>query len=229
MSKVSEIICLVVDDEPLARENITEYILEVPGLKLHAGCSNAIEAIEVIKNEQIDLVFLDINMPKLSGIEMIKTLDHPPLVIFTTAYSEHALEGFELDAVDYLLKPIRFERFIKAVNKAKDKLNQNNNTGDEYLLLKSDKKTYKVELDQIYYFEACGDYIKAVTKDQRILTHKTMKSLEDELNPKQFLRVHKSYIVSLKHIRLIEGNMIKVNEESIPIGSSYKEKLLQSL
>ncbi len=230
MNNIKKINCLVVDDEPLARDNIIEYINELPDLQLVDSCSNAIQAIEVLKSQSIDLIFLDINMPKLSGIEMLKTLSNPPLVIFTTAYPEYAVEGFELEAVDYLLKPIRFERFVKAVNKVIAQLSNGNNLiGNDYILLKSDKKTFKVEYQHIYYFQAYGDYVKVVTNEGNITIHRTMKSIEDEIPSDQFIRVHKSYIASLKHIKSIEGNMIHVNEETIPIGASYKEKLLASL
>lgn len=221
--------CLIVDDEPLARETLEKYISDIPSLELKAMCSNAFKAIEVLKNESIDILFLDINMPKLSGISMLKSLEKKPQVIFTTAYSEYAVEGFELDAVDYLLKPFSFERFVKAVNKASDRIDKATQTvtnGDSFIAIKADKKIFKVNLDDINYIQALGDYIKIFTDSQTLVSHQTLKNLEDELPADGFIRIHKSYIVSLKSILFLEGNQVKVLDEMIPIGASYKEDLL---
>lgn len=168
-------------------------------------------------------------MPKLSGISMLKSLEKSPLVIFTTAYSEHAVEGFELDAIDYLLKPFSFERFVKAVNKASDRLENNDKSKADYIMLKSDKKIYKIDLDDILYIQAYGDYVKVVSTQKTVLTHRTMKNMEDNLQNEHFIRIHKSYIIAIKHIKVIEGNQVKINDEFLPIGISFKENLLKSL
>lgn len=222
--------CLIVDDEPLARETLENYVSDVPSLELNAKCSNAFEAIEALKKEAIDILFLDINMPKLSGISMLKSLDQKPQVIFTTAYAEYAVEGFELDAVDYLLKPFSFERFVKAVNKASDRIakqEQPKQNEDSFIAIKADKKIFKVNLDEINYIQALGDYVKVYTDSQTLVSHQTLKSLEQELPSLNFIRIHKSYIVALKAIQFIEGNQIKIEDEMIPIGASYKDELLR--
>ena len=177
-------------------------------------------------------------MPKLSGINFLKSLNNPPLVIFTTAYPEYAVQGFELDVVDYLLKPFSFDRFLKAVNKAIIKLNilseeKNTNTGNSneqnYLLIKADKKIYRTDYDDIIYFQSCGDYVKIFTKEKTLISHKTLKDIISELSEHLFVRIHKSYIIPLKRISFIEGNRIFIEKESLPIGLSYKEDLLARL
>ncbi len=230
MSKVQgHIRCMIVDDEPLSRETLTSYISDFPKLELLAKCRDAFEALDVLKKESVDLVFLDINMPKLSGMSFLKSLENPPMVIFTTAYSEHAVEGFELDAIDYLLKPFSFERFVKAANKAFDRQThkQNSFTSDaSFLMIKSDKRMFRVLLKEIKYFQSNGDYLKVVCIDRTIVSHQTLKGIAGLIPEQSFVRVHKSYIVSLKHISYIEGNQIKIGGEFLPIGSTYKEFLL---
>ena len=229
---MSDIRCIIVDDEPLSLETLETYINDTPNLQLLAQCQDAFQALDVLKKEQIDLIFLDINMPKLSGISMLKSLENPPLVVFTTAYSDYAVEGFELDAIDYLLKPFSFERFIKAVNKASDRLRKNENTdksNGNYIMLKSDKKMYKIDLEDILYIQACGDYVKVVSTHKTVLTHRTMKNMEENLQNEHFIRIHKSYIIAIKHIKVIEGNQVKINDAILPIGTSYKENLLKNL
>jgi len=230
--------CIIVDDEPLSQEVVERYVNDFPRLELIAICSNAIEAIEQIQNQSIDLIFLDINMPKLSGINFLKSLNNPPLVIFTTAYPEYAVQGFELDVVDYLLKPFSFDRFLKAVNKAIIKLNilndeKNLKSGStkeqNYLLIKADKKIYKTDYDDILYFQSCGDYVKIFTKEKTLISNKTLKDIYLELPEHLFARIHKSYIIPLKRISFIEGNRVYIKKESLPIGLSFKEGLLASL
>lgn len=229
---MSEIRCIIVDDEPLSLETLEAYIKDTPNLQLVAQCQDAFQALDILKKERIDLIFLDINMPKLSGISMLKSMENPPLIVFTTAYSKYAVEGFELDAIDYLLKPFSFERFIKAVNKASDRLIKNENTDNSngnYIMLKSDKKMYKIDLEDILYIQAYGDYVKVVSTHKSILTHSTMKNMEESLKNEDFIRIHKSYIIALKHIIMIEGNQVKINDEFLPIGISYKENLFSKL
>lgn len=226
---MSDIRCIIVDDEPLSLETLEAYIKDTPNLQLVAQCQDAFQALDILKKQSIDLIFLDINMPKLSGISMLKSLEKSPLVIFTTAYSEHAVEGFELDAIDYLLKPFSFERFVKAVNKASDRLENNDKSKTDYIMLKSDKKIYKIDLDDILYIQAYGDYVKVVSTQKTVLTHRTMKNMEENLQNEHFIRIHKSYIIAIKHIKVIEGNQVKINDEFLPIGISFKENLLKSL
>lgn len=224
--------CLVVEDEPLAQNVLKKYIGEHPLLELAAVCSDAVEAQQWLAKQQAAIVFLDINLPRLSGISFLKSLSRPPLVIFTTAYPEFAAEGFELDAVDYLVKPFSFERFLKAVNKALEKLERaapGNALSATSIFVKADKKVYKVNLADILYIEALDDYVKVVTTQGHYLVHDTLKSLQEELPAEQFMRVHKSYIIASNKIIFIEGNYVKIGEKDIPIGASYREAVFARL
>lgn len=224
--------CLIVDDEPLSQDVLKKYISDSPMLELVKTCFDAFEANEAMQESSIQLVFLDINMPKLSGVRFIKTLNNPPLVIFTTAYPEYAIEGFEVDAIDYLVKPFPYERFLKAVNKAIEKINlcQLKNTANTgFLLLKSDKKVYKVNCDDIFYLQSFGDYVKVYTSEKCIVVHEKFKNMEEQLPGNKFMRVHKSYIIALDKIRYIEGNQVKIEDELIPIGLSYRESIFKVL
>ena len=226
--------CMIIEDEPLAQNVLKKYIAEVSYLELVAVCSNALEAQETIQLQNIHLLFLDINLPKLSGINFLKTLPAPPLVIFTTAYPEFAVEGFELDAIDYLVKPFSFERFLKATNKAFNKINRqpanlNDKTADDFIFLKSDKKVYKIDLDDIVYAEATGDYVKVITREGQYTSNITLKRLLEELPSNLFFRVHKSFIISANKIKFFEGNYIKVGQVDIPIGAAYREEIFARL
>lgn len=225
--------CIIIEDEPLAQNILKKYIGDHPSLELVATCADALEAQAILNQQNIHLLFLDINLPKLSGINFIKTLIHPPLVIFTTAYPEFAVEGFELNAVDYLLKPFSFERFLKAVNKAIEKLNtsaQNNNAASsDFIFLKADKKNHKVDLESIQYIEAIGDYMKVITDSGQLIVNETMKKMQEELPATQFIRVHKGFIISRNRIKFIEGNYVQVADKSIPIGATYRNELLASI
>jgi DNA-binding LytR/AlgR family response regulator len=222
-----------VDDEPLSRRVIQKYLKDLPFLNLIASCSHAFEAMEVLQKEAIDLIFLDINMPRLSGINFAKTLSNPPLIIFTTAYPEYAVEGFELEAVDYLLKPFSQERFLKAVNKA-SKILENSQlektSNDPYfLLIKADKKLYKLQFEEILYLQAYGDYVKVFTPEKTLLTKERLSKLESHLPKNRFQKIHRSYIISLDAIQFLEGNQVKVNEIFLPISSTFREELLTKL
>jgi len=224
--------CIIIEDEPLAQNILKKYISDHPSLELVAICSDALEAQTILTQQNIQLLFLDINLPKLSGINFIKTLIHPPLVIFTTAYPEFAVEGFELNAVDYLLKPFSFERFLKAVNKVIEKLNNSSlpkkEEIDAFIFFRSDKKIHKVDLESIHYIEAVGDYMKVITDSGQLLINETMKNLQEELPARSFIRVHKSFIISRNRIKYIEGNYIQVESKSIPIGATYRNDVLAS-
>lgn len=231
--------CIAIDDEKLALDLIEDDILKVPFLQLVKKCSNGVDALAVLQNEKIDLIFLDIQMPDISGIQFLKSLPHKPLVIFTTAYEKYALDGFELDVVDYLLKPYSFERFLKAVNKAQEHMYilEKNQTitpaSDEisfssrYIFVKSDYKLVKIEIAEIQYIESLKDYVKIVVADKPIVTLSSMKAIEEKLVAPDFIRVHRSFMVNVRKINYIHRNFIKVGEKEIPIGDNYKEIFLQ--
>ncbi len=225
---------IIVDDEPLALDVLETFIEQMPGIELVSRCGNAFEANEALKNPEINLMFLDIQMPQMTGLDFLKSLEQPPMVIFTTAYSEYAVEGFELNIVDYLLKPISLDRFMKAVNKASDKLgavsDTVNNDDEDFFFVKADKKLIKVNFNDIKYIEGLKDYVM-IKKDQgRIITLQTMKSLEDKLPSSRFMRIHRSYILNINHIKAIVGNMVEIMEKGqvkhLPIGKNYRESLL---
>lgn len=225
---------IIVDDEPLAQEVLSTYIQKFPQLELVAQCNNAVEAGAILRNESIDLMFLDIEMPQISGIDFLKTLSKRPNVILTTAYSEYAMDGYELNVVDYLLKPIAFDRFAKAVNKALEQgtsgqaeTKPNEEKSADYIFVKADKKLIKVRFSDISYIEGLKDYVILHTPSGRIVTLQTMKSLESKLPSTIFMRVHRSYIVNLSNVSIIEGNTIQMGKKVIPIGKNYKDLLLE--
>lgn len=230
-----EIRALIIDDEPLAHEVIKEYAKKLPGLQIAGSCNDAICAHSFLQENEIDLLFLDINMPKLSGISFLKNLKNPPVVIFTTAYSEYALEGFELNAIDYLKKPFSFDRFSKAWFRAEELLRlKMGNSGkevkegdDDFLFIKSDKKTVKVKFTNILFIEGLGDYIKIHLNGKKLVTNLSMKKIFGLLPENHFYRIHKSYIISLDKVESIEGNMAIVNNIKLPIGNSYRQEFMQ--
>jgi len=226
---------ILVDDEPLALDVLEAHVAKMPELEIVAKCNNAIEANEALGKFHVDLMFLDIQMPQLTGIELLKSLTNPPMVIFTTAYSDYALEGFELNVVDYLLKPISFERFFKAVNKAIEKFKSQSSEvsfqGEEpFFFVKADKKLIKVNFDDILYIEGLKDYVIIRQNESRVITLQTMKSLEEKLPASIFKRIHRSYIMNIKQIKAIVGNMVEITEKGqskhIPIGKNYRDELL---
>ena len=220
--------CIITDDEPLARELLENYIADVPNLELVASCKDGIDTIAALKENEVDILFLDIKMPKISGIDLIKTLEYPPIIILTTAYPDYALDGYELDVTDYLLKPFSFTRFLKAVQKAETRLSSGNEE-TKTLVFRSDKKSYPVETDDIVLIESIGDYVIIHTHTQKITTHETLKSLEEKLPIQRFMRIHKSWIIALPDIDFLEGNMISIKELKIPIGKTYKKSVMERL
>lgn len=215
--------CVLIDDEPLARDVLESYIQELDVLELVGICKDAIEAKELLKEKHVDLIFLDINMPKLSGINFYKTLVNKPQVIFTTAYADNAVEGFELEAIDYLLKPFSFERFVKAVNKVHPAASAKQ---EDFIMLKADKKNHKINFERISHFESIGDYVKVFLDDGKVLiVGDTLRKLEESLPPTLFMRVHKSFIISIHKLEYIEGNQLMLSGLKIPIGQSYREKV----
>lgn len=237
---MEKINCLIIDDEPLALDILETYIEKLPNLNLVSRCENAFEANEILKRQEIDLLFLDIHMPQLSGIDFVKSLARPPMVIFTTAHPDYAVEGFELDAVDYLLKPISLDRFMKAVNKAEERLDRGDDHGptvesvasieDDYIFVKADKKLVRVAFDDILYIEGLKDYVIIRMDNSRVITLQTMKSLEQKLPESVFKRVHRSFIVNIHKIEAIDGSMVEISEKGkqkiIPIGKNYKDDIL---
>jgi len=228
--------CLIVEDEPPAQEIMKTYAEDCPQLELVGICPDAYAAAEVIRSEEIDLLLLDINLPRLSGLSLMKTLNRPPMVIFTTAYPEYAVEGFETDAVDYLVKPFSFERFLKAVNKAADKKRAmqsgeipSRKNENSFILLRADKRVFRVSFSEIFYVEATGDYLKVFLEGRTLVIHGTIRNFLDRLPPGDFIRVHKSFIVSVNRIIYIEGNRIRIGEQFIPIGRSYKDMVESQL
>jgi len=228
---------IIVDDEPLALDVLETYIEKLPSLELVARCDNAIEAFDILSKEQIDIMFLDIQMPQLTGIEFLKSLSNPPLVIFTTAYPNYAIEGYELNVMDYLLKPISFERFMKGVNKAlaqldlqtetKESITTENKEQSDFIFVKADKKLIKINYRDILYIEGLKDYVIIKLPTSRVITLQTMKSLETKLPATIFKRIHRSYIANLDRIDAVVGNMIEIEKKHLPIGKNYRDELLE--
>lgn len=219
--------CLIVDDEPLSRDVLRKYISEVKDLDLVAECSNAAEASHELNLTRVDIIFLDINMPGLSGISFARSLRRSPLIVFTTAYPQYAVEGFELDATDYLVKPYSFERFLKAVNRAMERLQENQAEEEKgKILVKADKKLYALFFSEILLIEGRGDYIRIRTLRENLVVHDTMKSFFARLPEESFMRIHKSYVINLEHIAFIEGNQVRIGEHSIPVSPSRRDELL---
>ena len=230
--------CLIVDDEPLARKVLEKYIAAFSSLELVAQCTTAMEALSFMHQHPVDLLFLDINMPEISGLEMLKSLDRLPKVILTTAYSEYALESYEIGVVDYLLKPFSMERFTKAVNRVMESYRESQRASEptgttppllEKLQLRQDQKTHYVDLSEILYVQAFGNYLHVFTSEKKYTIREKMHVLEARLPAHAFLRVHKSYLVALQKIAAIEGNRIKIAAVEIPIGNYYKAQLIKKL
>lgn len=234
--------CLIVDDEQYARKLLEGYVSRIPDLELAGLCRNSMEAMHHLNQEHIDLLFLDIQMPDLTGIELIKTLNYKPVVIFTTAYQEYALEGYQLDVIDYMLKPITFERFLKGVNKAAEQIRMRNNprsldrTADgpvagavDSINIKADYKIYKLKHDKILFIEGLKEYVTFYTPERKYIVLESLKRLEILLPHDKFLRVHKSYIVNTGKVDSLSGNMIEIREYQVPIGKSFADQVKSRL
>ena len=225
--------CLIVDDEPLAIRLIEKHISQIDSLEVVATCNSALKAFEIVNTQEIDLLFLDIKMPQLTGIDFLKSLKNPPKTIFTTAYRDYALESYELETVDYLLKPVTFERFVKAIDKffrqntSKVAPVQRETITTDYILIKSGSKHHKVNLADIVYIESLKDYIKVHLENKTSIVSKyKLGEIEQELLTFQFLRIHRSYIINTSKVTAFSSNDIDVNSQEIPIGASYKEKVI---
>lgn len=225
--------CIIVEDEPLAAEVLQDYVSQVPFLELKAICTNAMSAMDMLQKEKIDLVFLDIHLPKIKGLDFLKTVKNPPNVIVTTAYQEYALQGYEFSILDYLLKPIEFNRFLMAVNKLTRQLPGSPvfsaGTGRPYLYFNVRKKQVKVFEDDILYVESLREYVKIITKDKTILTKIQLGEVEEMLTQNSFLRIHRSFIVSKNKIDAYSATGVEINGKEIPIGRNYKEFVLANL
>ena len=231
--------CLIVDDEPLAHEVILAYMADIPFLENVGQCYLATEALAFLNTQTVDLIFLDIRMPRLNGLDFIRTLQHRPLIIVTSAYEEHALESFELEVCDYLLKPFRFDRFLKAANRAQTQFNLRRQTivtepalpvkassEPAHIYVKSDKKLVKAPLDEVFYLESLGNYVKVWGEQKFLLTPRTLSSFEAQLPADSFIRVHKSFILNKKFVHYLEGNMVYLkNGKELPVGKSYRQLL----
>ena len=235
MSQNKDILCIIVDDEVIAREVIATHLSKIPNIKTVASCSNAIEAFNVLREHEIDLIFLDINMPEISGISFAKSINKSVKIIFTTAYRDFAVEGFELQAVDYLLKPISFDRLLKAVNNYFNTYSDSNQTSNQiyenndFMFVRADRRMIKVDFESIVYIESYSDYIKIHLANETIVTRETISAIEAKLPSKSFLRIHRSYIIALKHISSFTNEEILINKTALTISRSYKKEVLKIL
>jgi two-component system LytT family response regulator len=226
--------CIIVDDEPLARDILEDFIGKVPFLMLKASCKNGFEALKVLQKEKTDLIFLDIQMPDLNGIQLYESLSSKPLVIFTTAYSNYAVTGFDLEAVDYLVKPFAFERFLKAVNRAYEQFQASRPAASgeirDFMFVKDGTKIVKVNYADILYIEGMKDYVKIVLQDKKmVLTLMSMQHMMEKLPAEKFIRIHRSYIIPLSKIEEVEKNRVVIGGKHLPVGNSYKNGLMQAL
>ena len=228
--------CIIVDDETIAREVITNHLSKIPNIKVIASCNNAIEAFNVLRSHKIDLIFLDINMPEISGIAFAKSINKSVKIIFTTAYRDYAVEGFELQAVDYLLKPISSDRLLKAINNYFDiysnsiikEIQKKSNTND-FMFVRADRRMIKIDFESIIYIESYSDYIKIHLTSKTVVTRETISAIEAKLSNNNFLRIHRSYIIALKHITSFTNEEIIINNKALTISRGYKKEVLQVL
>jgi DNA-binding LytR/AlgR family response regulator len=232
--------CLIVDDEPLARDLMRSHIEKLENFQIVAECGDAMKALHELRSQPVDLMFMDIQMPQITGIEFLKTLKNPPRVIITTAYREYAVDGFELDVVDFLLKPITFERFLKAVNKYYQTnidensnhhpvMNNHNGVEDPFIYVKENKKVMKIHLNEILYVEGLSEYVQIHTPNKKIVTKNSMTNMAEKLPDHEFMRIHKSYIVSLSKIQAYTTSTVEIPGKQLPIGRSYKNSVIEAL
>ncbi len=222
--------CIIIEDEPAAQSILESYLSHCPDLHCLGIFAEAFSAQVFLNSNKVDLIFLDINLPEMSGISFLRSLIHPPLVIFTTAYSQYAVAGFDLEVVDFLLKPFSFERFCKAVNKARERFNANTtSTLPQKLSIKSGPRIYQISPDDILFIESCGDYVTIFCADKKPVVHGTLKSWEEKLKEYSFLKVHRAVVVNLSKISHIEGNLIQIGEHKLPVSEQYKEQLLERM
>jgi len=233
----TKINCIIVDDEPIAREILESYLQKITNIHLVKSCKNVREALDVISNISIDLILLDINMPEITGLTLAKVIDKKIKVIFTTAYREYAVEGFDIQAVDYLLKPISYDRFLQAINKFFDlsasavtktpTVSELSKT--DFIFVRSDRKMIKIDFDEILYVESLSDYIKIYTHDKTVITRETITNMEAKLPATRFLRIHRSFLIAIEKIETYTNEFVEVNKKALPISRTYRETVLQRL
>lgn len=221
--------CIITDDEPLARKGLQGYIEKIDYMELVAVCEDAIQLNSVLKEKKADLLFLDIEMPYITGIDFLKSTSHPPKVIFTTAYEKYAIAGYELDVLDYLLKPVSFDRFLKTANKAYDYFNTSRETGDNFIFIKANSKLEKINFDEFLFAEAMENYVAVYTTAKKYIATTTLKGLIESLPEKQFIQTHKSYIINLNCVDSIEGNLINISKYQVPVSKSMKEAVMERI
>jgi DNA-binding LytR/AlgR family response regulator len=221
--------CIVTDDEPFARKGLQSYVEKIDFFELVALCEDAVQLNTTIKQNQADLIFLDIEMPYITGIDFLKSACNLPKVIFTTAYEQYALQGYELDVLDYLLKPISFERFLKAANKAFDYFKSRETGADDFMFIKAGNKLEKIHFDQIYFIEAMENYVSIYLSEKKLVTHSTLKSIQQQLPVASFIQTHKSYLVNINAIQSIEGNILNIHEYQVPISKYQKEEVMEKI
>lgn len=236
--------CVIIDDEPLAIEILETYLTQISGIQLAGTFTNPIQALSFVQDNKTDLIFLDIEMPLFNGMDFIKTLSYKPVVIITTAYRDYAVESFEMEAIDYLVKPIPFHRFIKATNKAISLLSKDNKiqktsieeidktegqTTDSDLWLKADKKFLRISMSDIIYIESLKDYIRIKTKDNELITYQTLTGIMEKLPAAKFVRIHKSFIVCIQKIDIVEGNMVRIADKILPVGRVFRQGLIDRI
>ncbi|WP_121810384.1 LytR/AlgR family response regulator transcription factor [Mucilaginibacter kameinonensis] len=222
--------CIITDDEPFARKGLEGYVTKAGFFDLKAQCEDAMELGALLAQQSVDLLFLDIQMPHLTGVEFIRSMPNPPKVIFTTAFKEYATDGFDLDVLDYLLKPIPFERFMKAAFKAKDYFDLRSNAGSvDYIFVKSNGKLEKIVFDDVLFIKGMENYVEIYTSARKIITHSTLRAFADKLPARKFMQTHKSYIIASNKITSIEGNMLNIGEFEVPISRQLKDQVLHAL
>lgn len=222
--------CIIIEDEPAAQSILEHHIELYPGLTCVGTFHDVFSAQAFLDRNSIDLMFLDINLPEMSGVSFLRTLVHPPHVIFTTAYPQYAVDGFDLEALDFLLKPFSFERFYKAVNKAKERINSTSSPNAHgKITVKADRRIYQISISDILYVESCGDYVTIHCTDKKLMVHGTLKAWEEKLHGSSFLKVHRTTIVNLQRVDHIEGNQIQIGQHKIPVSDQFKEELLERM
>ena len=222
--------CIIVEDEPAAQSILEQYISRCPDLRCEATFADAFSAQSYLDSSLVDMIFLDINLPEMSGVSFLRSLVHPPLVIFTTAYPQYAVDGFDLEVVDFLLKPFSFERFCKAVNKAKERFNSKGvSASQNKISVKSDRRIYQIGIDDILFIETCGDYVSIHLSNKKLLVHGTLKSWEEKLKGSTFQKVHRTALVNLSKIDHMEGNQIQIGDHKLPVSEPFKEQLLERI
>ena len=224
-----KITCIITDDEPMARKGLQGYIEKIDFLQLAGVCEDALQLNSLLRQQPVDLLFLDIEMPYVTGVEFLQQATNPPKVIFTTAYEQYAIKGYELDVLDYLLKPVSFERFLKSANKAYDYFQSTGSGDKDHLFIKTDTRLEKVKFAEILFVEAMENYVAIYTAERKLITHSTLKGLQESLPPAQFIQPHKSYLVNMDAIGAVEGNILHIGKYQVPVSKYQKEEVMERI